>query len=87
MNNLDVLAVVDSAWRNGEYTLPEDEGFYCDQCEWRGLSAPMADDADRNVEEGVLCHCPECGDLGPELRGSVDYDRARSEIPDDYLDQ
>jgi len=48
----------------GIYELSDTKGFFCEECEWRGLTAPS------NTEEPVyklvkkdkpICVCPECG--------------------------
>lgn len=55
------------AFHEGVYELSDDEGFYCDHCGWRGLTAPMADDwADRDED----LECPDCGTPGPTTYGT-----------------
>lgn len=53
------------AYEEGEYELDESEGFECESCGWRGLSAPMADEEDRDLENDVFLECPECGEPNP----------------------
>lgn len=42
------------AFEEGVYELADDEGFDCEDCNWRGLYAAVGDDVFR-------CVCPKCG--------------------------
>lgn len=53
------------AFKNGEYDLDDEEGFSCESCGWRGLSAPLADEKHRDIEKNVLVECPRCGEPNP----------------------
>lgn len=53
------------AFEDGEYELDDEEGFECESCGWRGLSAPMADEKHRDIENNLLLECPECGEPNP----------------------
>lgn len=60
------------AFENGEYELSDDEGLFCWDCDWRGLSAPMNVDNDGNIsDDEEICMCPECGS-NVYMKGSVD---------------
>lgn len=51
------------AYESGEYELSEDEGFHCEDCDWRGLVAPMSEHTPDEIayQDEALCMCPECG--------------------------
>lgn len=56
------------AYRRGEYELDDNEGFYCPECGWRGLIAPMAEDwSAKNAVE-----CAECGSTEVDTGGIQD---------------
>ena len=59
----------------GRYELSENEGFFCDDCDWRGLHAPMSDYNAYEVvnEDQPLCKCPECGGGAYTKESEVDH--------------
>lgn len=61
---------------SGEYELSETEGFFCEECDWRGLSAPMNHSGtikERLDGDLSLVLCPEC-DAGAFTKDSeVDH--------------
>lgn len=46
----------------GVYELSENEGFYCRDCDWRGLTAPMSEYTMYEVSNDgkPFCKCPVC---------------------------
>lgn len=72
------------AYKEGVYELSEDEGFRCNECGWQGLSAPMADEEDRDMENGVLLKCPECGT--PDIENSQPEIKFYQEFGYEYTD-
>ena len=59
----------------GKYELSETEGFFCDDCEWRGLTAPTSNYTVYEVatDERPLCKCPECGEGAYTKESEVDH--------------
>lgn len=54
------------AFENGEYELDDDEGFKCQNCGWRGLTAPA--NFKDNWEAGDdFVKCPDCDETTVEL--------------------
>lgn len=51
------------AYADGDYELSDEEGYWCDDCEWQGLNAviDIEIDPDSDPEDLLLCYCPECG--------------------------
>ena len=49
-------------FERGQYSLSNDEGFFCEECEWRGLYAPQSDNSVYRVvnEDKSLVECPKC---------------------------
>ena len=69
----------------GEYELSDTEGFFCRECDWRGLSAPA--NFDGNVSERVkgdkpLVLCPECESGAYTKDSDVDH---LEQFKEDYI--
>lgn len=61
----------------GEYYLDDDEGYFCENCGWRGLTGSIPDDWDADT----LIECPECGSDSPDLRSSLtDWERVKEKL-------
>lgn len=76
------------AFEEGVYQLNKDEGFYCLDCGWKGLTAPMVDidDVEFNEDEFVKCRkCDsknvKCGQSKIEYYQKFGYEY--SEFPED----
>jgi hypothetical protein len=83
-HKLDLQLARQEAYRDGEYELDEDEGFNCDQCGWRALSAPANDGwADADVP---LTKCGRCGEPDPSTCTPINWDRVEEKLPDEYID-
>lgn len=63
------------AFENGDYKLSEDEGFFCENCNWRGLTAPMSDYSPEEIayEDKPACKCPLCGGKALTKKSDTDY--------------
>ena len=69
----------------GEYELSDTEGFFCRECDWRGLSAPANHSG--TVEERVkgdipLVVCPECESEAYTKESEVDH---LEEFEEEYI--
>lgn len=57
------------AFNEGEYELDDDEGFWCEECGWRGMMAPMI--GGRKSGDPIV-ECPECEEPSPQTGGYND---------------
>ena len=60
----------------GEYTLSDTEGFFCEECDWRGLNAPVnysGTVSERVKGDKPLVLCPECESGAYTKDSDVDY--------------
>lgn len=54
------------AYEEGVYELDDDEGFYCEDCDWRGLFATF------DLESETAVVCKECGGVARTFETPVD---------------
>lgn len=79
-----------SAYHDGEYELDEWEGFTCDECGWRGLTAEGVFDDDEIPDDfdGILpSRCGGCGEVGRLSISGVEtqWDKVIDKLPEEYL--
>lgn len=85
---LDAQKARMEAYENGEYELSDGEGFECMECGWTGLTAPMADENERDLETEQIVKCPECGSMdiatsGTDLKYFQNFGYEYEELPRD----